>query len=138
MTLSLPTEQCDICVVGTGAAGGILAYRLATAGLSVLSLEQGAPISDAYFTNDRDPEDHPHFGIVPDMEWPADAGAHYLYGNPEAHALYARDDETSTAAMSSSIFVNRQIFWLNGKLNLWGGTSLRYSARDFLGKEYGD
>jgi len=138
MTLSLPTEQCDICVVGTGAAGGILAYRLATAGLSVFSLEQGAPISDAYFTNDRDPEDHPHFGIVPDMEWPADAGAHYLYGNPEAHALYARDDETSTAAMSSSIFVNRQIFWLNGKLNLWGGTSLRYSARDFLGKEYGD
>ena len=28
-------ERCDICVVGTGATGGLLAYRLAMDGLSV-------------------------------------------------------------------------------------------------------
>ena len=138
MNPALPVEHCEVCVVGTGAAGGILAYRLATAGLSVVSIEQGAAITDSYFTNDRDPEDHPHLGIVPEMEWPMDPGAHYLYGNPQAHALYAKADETSTAPASQAVFVNSQIFRLNGKLNLWGGTSLRYSVRDFRGKEHGD
>ncbi|HSB73442.1 MAG TPA: GMC family oxidoreductase [Candidatus Methylomirabilis sp.] len=134
----LQTERCDVCIVGTGAAGGILAYRLAMAGLSVLSLEQGSPIDDSYFTNELTPEQDPHFGIVADMPWPVEAKDHYLYGNPQAHALYAREDETSTAARSHQVFVNRQIFRLNGKMNLWGGTSLRYSPRDFLGKQYGD
>jgi glucose dehydrogenase len=131
-------EHCEVCVVGTGAAGGILAYRLAMEGLSVLSLEQGAPINDSYFTNDRRPEDDPHFSIAPDMPWPVDPNDHYFYGNAEAHALYAREDEASTAAASQRVFVNRQVFRLNGKMNLWGGTSLRYSPRDFRAKEYGD
>ena len=39
-----------------GAGGGILAYRLAEAGCSVLSLEQGAAITDDYFTNHLSPE----------------------------------------------------------------------------------
>jgi choline dehydrogenase-like flavoprotein len=134
----LQTAHCEFCVVGTGAAGGILAYRLAMAGFSVLSLEQGLPIADSYFTNELDPEHDPHFGILADMPWPVDPNDHYFYGNPQAHALYAREDETSTAALSQQVFVNRQIFRLNGKTNLWGGTSLRYSPRDFLGQQYGD
>ncbi len=131
-------ERCEVCVMGTGAAGGILAYRLALEGLSVVSLEQGQPITDSYFTNDRNPEADPHFGIAAEMPWPVDPNDHYFYGNAEAHALYAQADETSTAAASAQVFVNRQIFRLNGKTNLWGGTSLRYSPRDFQGKAYGD
>jgi glucose dehydrogenase len=131
-------EHCEFCIAGTGAAGGILAYRLAMAGYSVLSLEHGPPITDSYFTNELNPEQDQHFGISADMPWPVDPNDHYFYGNAAAHALYAREDETSTPPESNQVFVNRQIFWLNGKLNLWGGTSLRYSPRDFLGKEYGD
>ncbi len=131
-------EGGEFCVVGTGAAGGILAYRLAMEGFSVLSLEQGQPIADSYFTNELNPEHDPLFGIAPDMPWPIDPNDHYFYGDAQAHALYARDDETSTTAASHRVFVNRQVFRLNGKTNLWGGTSLRYSSRDFLGREYGD
>jgi choline dehydrogenase-like flavoprotein len=131
-------ERCEFCVVGAGAAGGILAYRLAAAGFSVLSLEQGGPVSDDYFTNELRPEQDPDYGIAADMPWPMDPNDHYFYGNAAAHALYAGEDTASTTPGSQRVFVNRQIFRLNGKTNLWGGTSLRYSRRDFLGRDYGD
>ena len=74
-------KQCDVCIVGTGAAGGILAYRLAMAGISVLSLEQGAAITDRYFTNELNPEGEPHFGITPDMPWDFDPSVGGFYVN---------------------------------------------------------
>ena len=36
-----PNEQCDVLVIGAGAAGGALAWRLARGGLKVVCLEQG-------------------------------------------------------------------------------------------------
>lgn len=42
-------EEVDFCIVGAGAAGGVLAYRLAQAGLSVVVIEAGPfwdPASD--------------------------------------------------------------------------------------------
>lgn len=35
------TDEVDFCIVGTGAGGGVLAQRLATAGYSVVALEAG-------------------------------------------------------------------------------------------------
>src|SRR5882672_6303039 len=110
-------ERTDICIIGTGAAGGILAYRLAMAGVSVLSLEQGSAITDSYFTNELHPEGEPHFGITPDMPWDMDPSQGYFYGNAQANKLYARPDELSTSAPSREAFVNMQIFRLNGKQN---------------------
>src|SRR5205809_8070709 len=112
-------EHCEVCIVGTGAAGGILAYRLALAGFSVLSLEQGEPITDSYFTNELNPEQEPHFGITPQTPWDLDPALGFYHGNARAHALYARDDELSTSAPSRAVFVNLQVFRLNGKMNLW-------------------
>ncbi len=131
-------ESCEVCIVGTGAAGGILAYRLAQAGLNVLSLEQGGPISDDYFTNELNPEEEPHFGITSDMPWDLDPGQGFFFGNARANALYAPDDQKSTSAASHDRFVNLQIFRANGKLNLWNAVTLRQSRRDFLGKDFGD
>jgi choline dehydrogenase-like flavoprotein len=131
-------ERCEVCVVGTGAAGGILAYRLARAGLSVLSLEQGGPIQDSYFTNHLNPEQEGLFGITPDLPWDLDPAQGFYYSNARAHALYAREDEQSTSPPSRASFANYQVFRVNGKTNLWNAICLRYSPRDFLGRDHGD
>jgi glucose dehydrogenase len=131
-------EQTEICIIGTGAAGGILAYRLAMAGRDVLSLEQGADICDDYFTNGVPPEQAEHFGIAPDRPWPPPPGDAYLHVNAQASRLYARADTMSTTPDSAAAFVNLQIFRLNGKQNVWGGASLRQSPRDFRARDFGD
>ena len=122
-------ERCDVCVIGTGGGGGILAYRLAMAGLSVLSVEQGAAIDHSYFTNHLRPEEQEHFGITDNVPWPISPNHAYFYVNAQAHRLYANSETSSTSARSEAGFVNRQIIRLNGKLNLWGGVALRQSRR---------
>jgi choline dehydrogenase-like flavoprotein len=48
-----PQETPDFVVVGSGAAGGVMARELAQAGLSVLVLEQGPRLSAAEFERDE-------------------------------------------------------------------------------------
>ncbi|MET0432054.1 MAG: GMC family oxidoreductase [Hyphomicrobium sp.] len=136
--MSPRVERTDICIIGTGAAGGILAYRLAMAGRDVLSLEQGDEIRDDYFTNGFSPEQDEHFGIAPDKPWPVPTADAYFDENAQAARLYARANTTSTTQQSSAVFRNRQVFRLNGKQNLWAGVSLRYSERDFKARDFGD
>jgi len=46
-------ETVDFAVVGTGAAGGVIARELSTAGFSVLAFEQGPRLSPADFEHDE-------------------------------------------------------------------------------------
>jgi choline dehydrogenase-like flavoprotein len=134
----LPVERCDVCVVGTGAAGAMLAYRLGMAGVSVLTLEQGDSIDHTYFTNHLSAEQQEDYGITEDLPWPIPPNHAYFYVNAQAHKLYATPANGSTSARSAAGFVNRQVLRLNGKLNLWGGVALRQSRRDFCGRDFGD
>jgi choline dehydrogenase-like flavoprotein len=45
--------DADVCLIGSGAAGGILAYELAKAGRSVLILERGQYVEPREFTEDE-------------------------------------------------------------------------------------
>ncbi len=47
------TLDADVCIIGSGAAGGILAYELAKAGRSVLILERGAYVEPREFNEDE-------------------------------------------------------------------------------------
>ncbi|BAY65870.1 glucose-methanol-choline oxidoreductase [Calothrix brevissima NIES-22] len=128
----------DICIVGTGAAGGILAHQLAMHNFSVISLEHGEKIDNNFFSNHLNPEQEKNFGIAPDMPWPVKQSESFHYDNWQANQLYAKSDILSTSSRSAEVFHNHQIFRLNGKQNLWNGVCLRYSERDFRGRDYGD
>ncbi|HVP00402.1 MAG TPA: GMC family oxidoreductase [Bryobacteraceae bacterium] len=48
-----PSEEVDFVVVGSGAAGGVVAKELSTAGFSVVVLEQGPYLRERDFTHDE-------------------------------------------------------------------------------------
>jgi choline dehydrogenase-like flavoprotein len=48
-----PTDTVDFAIVGSGAAGGIIAKELATAGFSVVVLEQGPRLTEKQFDHDE-------------------------------------------------------------------------------------
>ena len=47
------SEPVDFVVIGAGAAGGVMAKELATAGFSVVVLEQGPYMREAEFRHDE-------------------------------------------------------------------------------------
>jgi choline dehydrogenase-like flavoprotein len=48
-----PSDTVDFAIVGSGAAGGIIAKELATAGFSVVVLEQGPRLTEKQFDHDE-------------------------------------------------------------------------------------
>ncbi len=48
-----PSDEVDFVVVGSGAAGGIIARELSTAGFSVVVLEQGPRLTEQQFDHDE-------------------------------------------------------------------------------------
>lgn len=46
-------EIFDVCVIGTGAGGGVMMKELTAAGLSVVALERGPQLSTAQFSDDE-------------------------------------------------------------------------------------
>jgi choline dehydrogenase-like flavoprotein len=47
------SRDFDVCVIGSGAGGGPIAYSLAKAGFSVLVLEKGPWLKEQHFTKDE-------------------------------------------------------------------------------------
>src|SRR3954469_16881699 len=48
-----PADIVDFVIVGSGAAGGIIAKELSTAGFSVVVIEQGPRLTESQFTHDE-------------------------------------------------------------------------------------
>ena len=48
-----PSDTVDFVIVGSGAAGGIIAKELSTAGFSVVVLEQGPRLTESQFDHDE-------------------------------------------------------------------------------------
>lgn len=119
--------DCDVCIVGTGAGGGILAHQLAKAGMHVWSLEQGPRLQDDFFKTVMPPGTADTFGIGADTVWPSDP-----HDSLFVHPLFTSGQEGSTARPQGG-FQHFQVVAVNGLQNLWNGVSVRFSKEDFQG-----
>lgn len=120
------TLRAKFCVIGTGAGGGVLAYRLAKAGADVLVINSGGVPAQSDFQNELSPEQKGHFEIGPHTTFPV---------RPEisiVHRLLAdAQSRSSVECPREGGFHHYQIHHVNGLQNLWNGICLRYSEDDF-------
>jgi len=129
----------DVIVVGSGAAGGISAYVLATRGLKILCLEAGRMLDPAV-------DFHPHklsyewpfrgegkpgqYGWLPrGMEWKIKEWTDQIYTIPS---------EDPYALAPDSEFTWTRLRAVGGRTNFWGREVIRYGPLDFKAKSQQD
>jgi choline dehydrogenase-like flavoprotein len=123
------TRPYDVCVIGSGAGGGMAAKILTEGGLNVVMLEAGPPINpEKDFKMLMWPYDLPHRGVgvggkAADNfgEFLAPNGAWSISGEPY----------TSSPGSNFQWFRSRIV---GGRTNHWGRIALRFSPIDFRSK----
>src|ERR1700675_698944 len=123
----------DVCVVGSGAAGGTAAKILTEGGLSVVMLEAGPPLDpSADFKEHVWPYELPHRG--------AGIGGNALKpGNGLENEFIAPTGAWTIEREPSSSAPGSNFLWfrsriVGGRTNHWGRIALRFAPVDFRAK----
>jgi choline dehydrogenase-like flavoprotein len=121
-------KKYDVCIVGSGAGGGMAAKILSEAGLSVAVLEAGGdfdPAKEEYRTQLKWPWESPRRGANTQRafgDFDAAWGGWDIEGEP-----YTRKGDTKFDWFRSRM--------LGGRTNHWGRISLRFGPKDFKRKD---
>ena len=120
------SEKYDVCIVGSGAGGGMASYVLAQAGLKVVVLEAGPWYDPAKnVTQLKWPWESPRRGAStafrPFGDFDASYGGWELEGEPYTQVKGSQFDWWRSRM-------------LGGRTNHWGRISLRFGPKDFKGK----
>lgn len=125
MQIKESTKQYDVCIIGSGAGGGMAAHELTKAGADVIMLEAGDWFDSEDFAMFTWPYESPRRGAGTDLqpfgEFDACFGGWELEGEPY----------TTTAGTDFDWFRGRM---LGGRTNHWGRISLRFGPDDFKSK----
>lgn len=124
------SKQYDVCIVGSGAGGGMAAYVLTQAGLKVLVLEAGPWYDPAKnVTQLKWPSESPRRGAStqfrPFGDFDAAYGGWEIEGEPYT--------QVNSPGSKFDWFRSRM---LGGRTNHWGRISLRFGPKDFKGKSH--
>lgn len=121
----LDREIFDVCIVGSGAAGGIAAKELTERGLRVVVLERGGWVSPSRFRTHVLPYQLPYRGF---------RDGHGT--NEYTGFLYVTHPSTSDTAGEDIDYALLPA--VGGKTLLWDAFSWRMGERDFKGRTAGD
>src|SRR6202162_5923830 len=117
----------DVCVIGSGAAGGTAAKVLTEGGLGVVMLEAGPPLNpEKDFKEHVWPYQLPHRGVGVGGEFKHEVGDEFMAPN----GAWEIEGEPYTSAPGSqfSWFRSRIV---GGRTNHWGRIALRFAPVDF-------
>lgn len=123
----MPDNFYDVCIIGSGAAGGAAAKVLTEGGLSVAMLEAGPPLNPAKdFKEHLWPYDLPHRG----------AGVGGKFRGEEADEFFAPNGAWEIEGEPYLSAPGSMFRWfrsriVGGRTNHWGRMALRLSPADF-------
>jgi choline dehydrogenase-like flavoprotein len=109
------TPIFDVCVIGSGAAGGVMAKELCEGGAKVLMIEGGHEVPPSKFLSHLWPYELPYRGLRNEIQAPF---------FPRAVAQSIRYDDCDQIAVERARA-------LGGRTLHWNAVTLRYAPRDF-------
>lgn len=116
-----PAKVFDVCIIGSGAAGGFMAKELCEAGAKTIVLEAGRPV-------------RPH--ELATRRWPFELPERKSF-NERCGMYYPDNIARSIEYRGDSIEVDR-IRVLGGRTARWNGNCLRFCAADFRERSLND
>ena len=108
-------ETFDVCVIGSGAAGGVMAKELCEGGAKVVMLEAGRGVPLSELLSHRWPYELPFRGFRGEKQAP------FYQGDISKSIAYADSDNVAVDRVRA----------LGGRTLHWNAVTLRYAPRDF-------